>query len=381
MGSAQGLILLLAVLSIGHGNRRANRILATFIAVISLRLFIIALEYQTGSSVRYPDLIYAVLHTSYAIGPLLYLYVRLLVQPNWKATTWTAGHFLPIPIAALALIPGGPILDVDVTTFIDFNSLPDHIQTRVVIASTPVFISLGIYSLISLRLLRNYQWSIREQFSALESINLNWLKVLVWSCLIIAMISFSSELYRAFHGNSAAPRAFYSVIFSVILIYYIGLRGLRQPLIFEQVDNPISTPTADESADDTTTQDEKYQKSGLSKEHVEVLWQRLCHQLDTEAPYLQQGIKLADLASQIGTRPNYLSQTINSRSQESFFDFINRHRVAYAQKLLLERPDLSVSEVALASGFSSQNVFNGHFKKHFGLTPTQHRKNNANKIK
>ncbi len=57
------------------------------------------------------------------------------------------------------------------------------------------------------------------------------------------------------------------------------------------------------------------------------LWLKLGELMQQQKPYLQASIKLADLAKQVHTRPNYLSQVINSRAGESFFDYINRHRI------------------------------------------------------
>ncbi len=380
LGAAQGLMLVFAVLSVGHGNRGANRVLALFIGVLSLRLFLLALEYQSFHVGRFNAAVFSLLHLSYAIGPLLFFYVRLLTVPGNRLAWRDVWHLLPIPLAGLMLLPGGPILTVDVSQYGHFNQLPDHIRTKVILASTPVFLSLGVYSALCLRLLRRYHRSIRERFSALESINLGWLKMLAWFCLTIAAFSFFGELYRAFALLDIGPRSAYSVVFSVALIYYMGLRGLRQPLIFDQTrQSEPQLPEVEVHTDDEY-HGEKYQKSGLSEQQLDSIWRKLQVCMDVSAPYLQAGIKLADIARMIGTRTNYLSQTINTRAGESFFDFVNRHRVEYAKSLLLAERDMTVSEVAMRAGFNSQNVFNGHFKKREGITPTQFRKN-KNKIK
>ncbi len=389
LGAAQGAILIFAVLGVGHGNRRANRALAAFIAVLSLRLFVLALEYQAEGALQYRGL-YLVLHFSYAIGPLLYLYVRLLVEPQWRLRWRHALHLLPVPVAALLLLPGGPLLPGDLQAYNGFEDLPQVVQRRVLLVSIPVFISLACYSLRSFYRLRSYRRRIREQFSALESINLNWLRTLVVLCLVAALLTILTDLYRLYHLSMEMPRAVFSVVASVMLIYYIGLRGLRQPLIFEQDSREAEPLQADAGGDSSRTEERagtlsstgeasspapaKYQNSGLSDEQIEAIWRRLENCMAEQKPFLQAGIKLADLARLVGTRPNYLSQTINSRSQASFFDYVNNFRIEYASSLLLEQGDMSISEVAMASGFNSQNVFNSHFKKKTGFTPSQYRK-------
>ncbi len=196
----------------------------------------------------------------------------------------------------------------------------------------PVFVLLAAYCLIALRLLQRYSAAIRQQFSALEFIKLDWLRALVWFCLIIAAGSLSSELYRGLAGAVTSPRTGYSVLFSVALIYYIGLMGLRQPQIFDHGERPgrASSPAwAGDRAPDVPQAPElsgvpapdlKYQKSGLDAGRADRLWEKLCLVMTGERPHLEPGLTLADLARRVGTRPNYLSQVINSRAGESFFD-------------------------------------------------------------
>ena len=61
---------------------------------------------------------------------------------------------------------------------------------------------------------------------------------------------------------------------------------------------------------------------------------------------------------------------------KSVTDFFNDCRLQYAAKLLTDRPDLSIAEVAEASGFARVATFIDNFKKRFALTPTQYRTQN-----
>ena len=58
---------------------------------------------------------------------------------------------------------------------------------------------------------------------------------------------------------------------------------------------------------------------------------------------------------------------------KSVTEFINDCRLPYAAKLMTERPDLSITEVAEASGFTRVATFIDNFKKRFALTPNQYR--------
>lgn len=58
---------------------------------------------------------------------------------------------------------------------------------------------------------------------------------------------------------------------------------------------------------------------------------------------------------------------------KSLIEFLNDCRLPYAAKLLTERPDLSIAEVAKKSGFPSADTLGRNFKQRFTLTPTQFR--------
>ena len=65
------------------------------------------------------------------------------------------------------------------------------------------------------------------------------------------------------------------------------------------------------------------------------------------------------------------TQTNCIRSQRgcSFTQFVNNYRVEYAKQLLHRHPDMKLSEIWTASGFSSESSFFRAFKTVTGTTP------------
>ena len=63
-------------------------------------------------------------------------------------------------------------------------------------------------------------------------------------------------------------------------------------------------------------------------------------------------------------------------SYKSLPEFIRTLRLEHACGLLRERPDMTISEVATASGFSNLNVFSRYFKAKYMMTPTDFRQLN-----
>jgi AraC-like DNA-binding protein len=85
-------------------------------------------------------------------------------------------------------------------------------------------------------------------------------------------------------------------------------------------------------------------------------------------------LSLPELAQQVPCSVNHLSQVINAEFGMSFFEFLNRRRVADARQLLTSEPDRYVLEVALTVGFNSSSAFYSAFKRAYDVTPTAFRR-------
>lgn len=73
-----------------------------------------------------------------------------------------------------------------------------------------------------------------------------------------------------------------------------------------------------------------------------------------------------------GYHPNYISSLVKRMTGMPLHRYITHLRLMHAAGLL-ENTGLSVSEVALASGFCDVAYFSAYFKKHFGTPPSQYR--------
>jgi YesN/AraC family two-component response regulator len=150
-----------------------------------------------------------------------------------------------------------------------------------------------------------------------------------------------------------------------VLVYVIGYMGLKQPEIF--LESPIQS-RQDESA-------EKYQKSGLNDESAEEIKNRLLAAMVSEKPYLRQDLTLQRLAEQLKTSTHNLSEVINTRLHQSYYDFVNRYRVEEFKNRLAvpENRRYNLLSIALDSGFQSKGTFNSIFKKNTGMTPSEYK--------
>jgi AraC-like DNA-binding protein len=85
--------------------------------------------------------------------------------------------------------------------------------------------------------------------------------------------------------------------------------------------------------------------------------------------YIEE-ISLDTIADVAGFSKFHFSRLFKQFTDMSFYDYLNQRRVKEAEKLLLN-PNLSITEVAMRSGFSSISTFNRVFKNFKECTPTE----------
>ncbi|WP_151172747.1 AraC family transcriptional regulator [Pseudoalteromonas ruthenica] len=95
--------------------------------------------------------------------------------------------------------------------------------------------------------------------------------------------------------------------------------------------------------------------------------------------HLTEKISLADVAKVSHFSPYHFHRIFTGVIGETVNDYIARRRLERAANLLIFKDQLTVTEIALACGFSSSANFAKAVKLHFGFTPSQIR--NPEKVK
>lgn len=74
---------------------------------------------------------------------------------------------------------------------------------------------------------------------------------------------------------------------------------------------------------------------------------------------------------------NAFCKYFKKRTNKTYVQFLNELRIEHACKLLQNKNEFSISEIAEASGFSNISNFNRQFKSKLGITPLEYRTNNS----
>lgn len=93
----------------------------------------------------------------------------------------------------------------------------------------------------------------------------------------------------------------------------------------------------------------------------------------------QQNLSLSALAEELYLSPSALSRFFKKQTGIYFVDYVNQVRARFGLVELIYS-DASITEIAVNSGFSNLSVFSRVFKGIYGMTPTEYRRENRQRI-
>lgn len=93
------------------------------------------------------------------------------------------------------------------------------------------------------------------------------------------------------------------------------------------------------------------------------------------------GLSIEDVAQILDTNRTYLSLYIREKFNTSFREWITDLRLVYAQQILAEYPEITITSVSETAGFLSRSHFTRVFTQKIGCTPTRWMKSKENEQK
>ncbi len=343
----------------------SDKLLAGWVTVIGLHLLGYYLN-QLGLWEKYPHLVGTTAPFPLLHGPFLFLYVLYSLRSDSKLRREDYLHFVPALLAYLYMFKFFFFYSAAEKAMVDSGELPDF-EIFTVVLLFAFIISGFTYAIVSYRLTKIHQQKIDDNFSNQEGIDLNWLRLCILAvgtffltAAVVTILTQALDIIFTFN----ADYTFYSMI--ILFVFYLGYFGIRQQDMFS--DNVVVIQDQKE----IQIRDDKYKKSGLKTETLQEVHAKLLQHMQQEKPYLDPKLTLAELAEQLNISANQLSQVINQQEQVNFHDFVNKYRVEEFIEKAARNNNFSLLGNALDSGFNSKSSFNGVFKKHKGMTPSQY---------
>ena len=356
-------LALLAVVAFKYkkGRKVSNRLLAAFMAANALLIAQFLLTVIGWSTNTRALILIGTGSSMYLmLMPLLYLYIQSLCYQDFRLRPVFLFHVVPCVVVTVFFLVRMNVGEQGIETL---HLTRDEIGAiEYWFHKVTVHLQILAYLVASVVLLAAYRKRLKGLFSSIESIDLSWCNLLLAGFAGMWFIDLLGWALTSFHANPEPLKSslvISSLVVNLALALAVAYRGLSQGGMF----SGILTPP-------------KYAASTLQSPESGKILERLLKCVDEEKPHLDASLTIDELARKIGVTPKHLSQTMHSRLNQSFYDFINAQRIEAAKERM--QSDVSrtrtVLAVAYEVGFNSKSVFNAAFKRHTGMTPKDYRR-------
>lgn len=373
LGAVQG-VFLAGALAAKRRNRTANRLLAGLMLAFSIALAT-SVYHAVGYERVFPHFFGAAYPLPFLFGPLVYLYAVTAADQSRRLSWRDALHFAPF---IATVIVGLPVYLMSGAEKIAWYQalLRGEAPTWVSVADLLKLVSGIVYSVLTVVFLQRHRERVKESYSSTERVNLRWLLWLgggaafIWMLAVANRVAESTGLMRTSLGDDVIALAI------AVMVYSIGYMGLRQPEVFRYETAEYEIPDAqDPTPAEAEASPTRYERSGLTDRQAERLKDALTAIMETERPWQDSGLTLSNLAARLRTTPHKLSEVLNGKVGQTFYDFVNGYRVREVQKRLAagEAQRINMLTIAMDAGFASKSTFNLVFKKHTSQTPSDYR--------
>lgn len=275
-----------------------------------------------------------------AIGPLIYFYIKRLLDERFVFTWKHSLLFSPILIDIVVFITRMGIFGRDITYV--FNKI--NIYT--------IIISITVYLSATIIMIYKHHRDIKGKK---DEVSFLWAKKVIITLIItfLIFIIFRKTYFLEHRKYTLEDNYPFYIIFSV-WVYWIGISAYIKTII------PIKNK-----------KNEVYNK--VSEKDIATCATEVRNIIEREKIYLNPEITLKDVAEKINASPQLLSYVLNSFYRKNFNTLINEYRIEEFKKKVIDvkYDHLSILGIAFECGFNSKSTFNAVFKKITGLTPQQ----------
>ncbi|HAS40166.1 MAG TPA: AraC family transcriptional regulator [Microscillaceae bacterium] len=370
------IILFVAVLfsffsfTVKTSNKTPNVLIAFYLLAVAIEISFFFYEGQ----VNLPLIIHKLRDdVGYLKSPLLYLFFLSIIYSNFQLQVKHLLHLIPFVIVIVVFIPRFYLVNeatraLFVQTYITqpeaiFSALFAHLQH-------------AFYLVLIFVALKDYRQIIAENYSDNRGFSYHWLRKMAWFLTFIFLLAVFKNVYKHIGTNLAILNHLRSVLFVALLFFlcWIVINALYYPMLFRGISidqKPIADAEKSQKQPSKSTprlklaQNEAEEKIALIKQTIE-----------SQTLYLDPGLTIDALATQVNLPTKEVSTLINHYLQQHFYDFVNEYRIKKAIEILEDpvNDQLTTLEILYEVGFNSKSSFYTVFKKYTHTTPLAYRK-------
>ncbi|GAB3162720.1 helix-turn-helix domain-containing protein [Telluribacter humicola] len=363
LGGLQGFILAVLLWVNTKGRRLSNRLLAGLIGLMALMSFAVGIPVANRTISLFLDLF--PVFNAMLLGPLLFLYTKSLLDPEFRIGKAEKRHFFPILIDWGAPLLGwtfmlGLLLSMHTREEgIRWGHWMDQYNTYVDI---PRWLSLATYWLLT------RQWmnkQVARQNASHQLLHVRWLKQflnVMLGFLLIWLLHLVPYIIPATGLTVLDQWGWYPIYIPLsVLIYWLGLKGYLHAR-----NSPSAALLVETTPKATSTQ--------LPADTVEAIIMRLKEAMQVDHLYLNPELTVDKVGKHIQLPAKTISFVLNQHLKKSFNTFVNEYRVAAVIKQLSNSgsEQFTIAGIAFSCGFNSQATFQRTFRQLTGMSPTEY---------
>jgi AraC-like DNA-binding protein len=296
------------------------------------------------------------------IGPLVWFYVRCLLEPEFRIGQRERWHLLPLLLDCVPALICWTFFIGLLTDVVDRSQLKgwgDIIDQYDMYVDLPRWLSLTLYVFLARQALNNVQPVKKGLVLAQQQLRLPWLRQFLTGLLIFQalwLLFLIPYLLPALRPALFNRVGWYWVYVPITgLIYWFGLMGFVQAQLAR-----FAQP--------------KTASTRLSADEVDTAISRLRKAMEADLLYTDPALTLEKLMQYTHLDQKTLSHVLNQHLAKSFNAFVNEYRIEAVKQRLVDPASkhLTITGVALDCGFNSQATFQRAFKQVTGLSPSNY---------
>ena len=298
-------------------------------------------------------------------GPLIYLYIRTLLNAPFRLTRKDYWHFAPM-ISHLIYRIFILIYDCSQENWLEgfdgelFEAV--HISYMSIVIRLLEYSSVLLYLAFTVQLFTRHKRRIKQFFSNTYQLELKWIQLFLSVFFFLFIYHTITDLADAIIEELSYIHSWCYRFAEAGIMVFFGLKAYFTNL------QKLEALSYEDTGKVTTA---ARQKSYTTEMQV------LSDFLINEKAYLKADFTLAELAKSLNMNTHEVSEVINSGFGVNFNEWINSFRVEEVKKKLNDPANdhISILGIAFDCGFNSKATFNRIFKQLTGSSPSDYKRN------
>lgn len=379
--------LILALMMVFY-NWRINKnviFLALFLILLALESSMVS-SFNFGGNLSFYTILLIVSPVFFLKAPLLYFFVRGIVNDQFYMKKSDILHFIPFFVHLLTNMPF-LLMSYEEQYHISANIMQNFDYYRQLRFSLyPItwnnsvrVIQLFIYVIVCLVMMRRVRFKYSHLKGQIKYQYRYTMQRIIVMLMLVFLIAFTSVILNYMFAKRLYATelidTIYVIRYTMVYVYFfIPIYVILSPkLLYGLPHLDIShfsvTQFEDDEEDGTGNKTGVEQSQQLTTEYFTELASKILNYIDTEKPYLNPDFQIKNICNRFLIPQHHVHYCLNEILHTDFNELRNEKRIAYAKTILKDKNNpVKPEDAGFVSGFTSNTNFNIAFKKYTGLT-------------